>query len=247
MSIQKIPAICILILCVQLISCKKESDSLPSDTEILGNTVKPEKIDEYIYPIVPGTPEWTALKSYAQMLDAVKIPAVVLDNISTWGLVESCFKYPLGGDNLAMNCPSEWINDLSGSFNGLEELFSRPDAAVVLLYNYRYMDFTKYPNWMDWQYIELVVGCDAFVSKLNKRQLLYLVSVAIEKAKLQREYPQGNSMPNSVYIMANAMIHAGYKPFVDYCTTQQYLSSGVFTYCHGNAKMEEYARDFIHK
>lgn len=244
MSIQKILTSCILILCVQLIACKKESDTPPKDLEILGNIVKPEIIDEYIYPIQPGTPEWATLQSHEEMVEAVKIPDSVLHKISTWGLVETCFKYPLGGDNMAMNCPSVWINDLSGSFNGLSELFSRTDVSVILLYNYRYLDFNKY-RWYYWQYIELIVGCDAFVSKLNKRQLLYLVSVAIEKSQEQGEYFQSD-LPNSFYIMANAMIHAGYKPFIDYCTTQNYLNSGTYTYCHGEEKIEEYAKEYIH-
>jgi len=243
MSIQKILTTCILVLGVQLISCKKESDSPPTDSEILGNLVKPGIIDEYIYPIQPGTPEWKALQSHDEMVEAVKIPDSVLHKISTWGLVESCFKYPLGGDYLFMNCPSDWINDLSRSFNGLSELFSRTDISAILLYNYRYLDFNKY-SWYGCQYIDLIVGCDAFVSKLNNRQLLYLVSVAIEKSQEQSEYFQID-LPNSFYIMANAMIHAGYKPFIDYCTTQKYLISGIYTYCHGEAKIEEYAKEFI--
>jgi len=245
MSIQKILTICILILCIQLIACKKKSDSPPTDSEILGNIVKPEIIDEYIYPIQPGTPEWAALQNHEEMIEAVKIPDPVLHNISTWGLVETCFKYPLGGDCLLMDCPSSWINDLSTSFNGLNELFSRTDVSEILLYNYRYFDFNKYPNWIDWQYIELMIGCDAFVSKLNNRQLLYLVSLAIEKSQEQKEYLQP-LLPNSFYIMANAMIHAGYKPFIDYCITQNYLQSGTYTYCNGEEKFEEYAKDFIH-
>jgi hypothetical protein len=226
-----------------LIACKKEFDSPPTDSEILGNIVKPEIIDEYIYPVQPGTPEWAALQSYDEMIEAVKIPDPVLHNISTWGLVETCFKYPLGGDNLAMNCPSVWINDLSESFNGLSELFSRTDVSIILLYNFRYLDFSKY-RWDYWQYIELIVGCDAFVSKLNKRQLLYLVSVAIVKAQEQEEYYQAG-ISHTRYILANAMIHAGYKPFIDYCTSQKYLDSGVYTYCHGEEKIEEYAKEFI--
>jgi hypothetical protein len=166
-----------------LIACKKKSDSPLTDSEILGNIVKAEIIDEYIYPIQPGTPEWAALQSHEEMIEAVKIPDLVLHNISTWGLVETCFKYPLGGDCLLMDCPSSWINDLSTSFNGLNELFSRTDVSVILLYNYRYFDFNKYPNWIDWQYIELMIGCDAFVSKLNNRQLLYLVSLPLKSLR----------------------------------------------------------------
>lgn len=225
-------------------SCKKESDAPPTDSEILGKVVKPEVINEYKYPILPGTPEWEALQSNEEMEEAVEIPASVLDTISTWGLVESCFKYPLGGDYMLMNCPSEWINELSVRFDGLNELFARSDVSTILLYSFRYLDLSKY-DWFSGQYIELIVGCDAFVSQLNKRQLLYLVSLAIEKAHVQTDYlPWQSSLP---YIMGNAMIHAGYTPFIDYCNSQNYIESGVYIYCHGDDIIEKYAYKYIGK
>jgi len=243
MRTQKVISICILIVCLQLISCKKkETYSLPTDSEIIGSVIKPTVIDNYSYPIHPGTPEWATLQNHDEMTSALELPDAELHSISTWGLVETCFKYPLGGDCIFFNCPSIFIDDLPKSFNGLQELLSRNDASVVLLYNYRYLDFNAYPNWIDWQYIELMIGSDAFVSTLNNRQLLYLASVAIEKADLQKEK---SIVPNSYFVMANAMIHAGYKPFIDYCNTQNYIISGTYTYCHGEEKFEEFAKDFI--
>lgn len=45
--------------------------------------------------------------------------------------------------------------------------------------------------------------------------------------------------------MGIAMIHAGYKPFIDYCNTQNYIELGVYIYCHGDEIIEEYAHKFV--
>lgn len=248
MSFQKILYVFLLLLFAQLLSCNPESELPPDDREILGNTVKPDIIDEYIYPIRPGMPEWAALQSHDEMEAVLQIPDQVFQTISTWGLVASCFNYPLGGDNMAMNCPSDWINYLSKSFSGLNELFARPDVSIILLFNYRNLDFKKYPGWMDWRYIELMIGCDAFISKLNERQLLYLVTVALKKAQEQRDYFKSSSPPNSDYIMGNAMIHAGYQPFIDYCVSNNSYNAGAFRYWAMNndaIKIEKFAHDFV--
>ena len=94
----------------------------------------------------------------------------------------------------------------------------------------------------------MVIGCDASVSKMNKRQLLYLVAVALGKDKEQREYFNISFPPYSVYIMANAMTHAGYKPFIDYCAAQKEVNIGELILWGYNAsaeKIEEYAKEFV--
>jgi len=248
MSNRKLLITAILITGAILIQCKKESDQPPTDGEILGNVIKPEIIDEYIYPIQPGTPEWAAFTNHDEMLEACQLPDAVLKSISTWGLVQTCFNYPLYGDYSAFNQQARWINDLSQSFNGLRELFSRTDAPIVLLYDYRYMDLSKYPEYYDWNFMELMIGCDSFVSRLNNRQRLYLVSVAIEKDKEQRDFFNTSFPPYSVYIMANAMTYAGYQPFINYCIKQKDNNMGELALWGFNAsaeKIEEYAREFV--
>jgi hypothetical protein len=230
-----------------LVECKKDSVP-PTDEEILGNIVKPEIIDVYIYPIRPGTPEWGTLTSYDQMLAAIKLPDSILHSISTWGLVMTCFNYPLSGDYFAHNNQVAYMNDLSQSFNGLKELFSREDISTILLYNYRHMDFSLYPSFIDRHFIELLIGCNAYLSKLNQRQLQYLVSVALEKANYQRAHFESSFPPYSYFIMANAMIHYGYKPFINYCSTNTENSSTEIFFWGINAEIgqiEKYAVAFV--
>ena len=148
-----------------------------------------------------------------------------------------------------MNNVSDYINYRPAYDNGLRELLSRPDLTDVLLYEYRYMDMKKYPDFIDRNIRELVFGCSAFVSKLNSRQLLYLVSLAIEKAHVQEsEYTNTSFSPYSYFVMANAMVHAGYKPFIKFCAIEQeipiseYIFKDFTTYPEG---IEEYAKAFI--
>ncbi len=230
-------------------ACKdKEKTPLPTDEEILGSVIKPHIIDEYIYPIQPGTPEWAKLKSHSEMVEAVRIPDSVLKIISTWGLVESCFKYPLYIDYSAFNDQISYINELEQTNNGLRELFNRDDAPLVLLYFYRNWDINPSSNFLKRFFIELIIGSDIFVSKLNERQLLYLLSVALDKKEKQNELYESSIPPYSFYVMANTMIHYGYQPFIEYCAAKKNpIPNGNFYWGINSSieKIEEYTRGLL--
>ena len=152
-----------LLFTTLLTSCEKEKNpipeekiSIPTDEEILGSVIKPQIIDEYIYPIQPGTPAWAELKTYAAKVEAVRIPDSILKVISTWGLVESCFKYPLYIDFSAFNDQVKYINDLEQTNNGFKELLSRDDAPLVLLYFYRNWDISPSSYYLKRYLISLI-------------------------------------------------------------------------------------------
>jgi hypothetical protein len=235
----------IILLSILLGACKKETVSVPTDEEILGGVIKPQILDEYIYPIQPGTPAWTELKTYAAKVEAVRIPDSVLNVISTWGLVESCFKYPLYIDYSAFNDQIKYINDLEQTNNGFRELLSRDDALLVLLYFYRNWDINPSSYFLKRFFIELVIGSDKFVSRLNERQLLYLLLVALDKKEKQEELYESTSPPYSFYVMANSMIHYGYQPFIEYCAIDKpTVQDGYFFWriSSSTEKIEEYSR-----
>ncbi len=227
---------------------EKEKISIPTDAEILGGVIKPQIIDEYIYPILPGTPAWAELKTYAAKVEAVQIPDSVLHKITTWGLVESCFKYPLYSDYAFFNDQVNYINDLEQTNSGFRELLSRDDAPLVLLYFYRYWDISPSSYYLKRFFIELVMGSDKFVSRLNDRQLLYLLSVAWDKKEMQNELYESPPPPYSFFIMANTMIHFGYEPFIEYCATDKNpVPIGNFYWRINSSieKIEEYARGLL--
>ncbi len=239
-----------------LVACKKEKNSIPNekisiptDEEILGSVIKPQIVDEYIYPILPGTPAWAELKTYAAKVEAVRIPDSILKVISTWGLVESCFKYPLYIDFSAFNDQIKYINDLEQTNSGFKELLFRKDAPLVLLYFYRYWDINPSSYYLKRFFVELVIGSDKFVSSLNERQLLYLSSVALDKKEKQYIlYESTVTPPYSFFVMANSMFHYGYQPFIDYCAIGKNPSPNGMFYWRINASIEmidEYARDLL--
>jgi hypothetical protein len=238
----------ILLLGILLGACEKEPVSVPDDEEILGNIEKPAITYEYIYPIQPGTPEWANLSSHDEMIDTTQIPDFVLDTISTWGLLESCLKYPLYGDYFAFNNQISYINDLEQSNNGFKELLSREDSPLIVLYFYRHWDISLYPDFIKRNFIELVIGSDNFISKLKERQLLYLISVALDKKQKQDETYSGSIPPYSFFVMANSLIHFGYIPFVEYCATDKpTLPDGYFFWRINSTseKIEEYSRSIL--
>lgn len=248
MNTQKSLFFIILLLGMFLSSCNKENISVPTDNEILGSTVKPLLIDEYIYPIQPGTPEWAKLQSHTEMLEAIQIPDSVLEKITTWGLLESCFKYPLYGDCAAFNDQVGYINDLTQTFSGFKELLSREDAPKIILYFFRHWDVSLYPDFIKRNFIELTIGSDSFLSKLNERQLLYLISLALDMKDKENEYYTSSLPPYSFFVMANSMIHYHFKPFLDYCAVNKNpLPDGYFFWRINSSceKIEEYSQRLL--
>ena len=237
-----------LVFAIFFNSCNKEPFSVPTDREILGDIVKPQISDEYIYPIKPGMPEWAKLTSHMEMEKVVQIPDSVLKKISTWGLVESCFKYPLYADFAAFNNQVKYINDLTVSFSGFKELFSRDDAPKILLYYYRHWDVKLYPSFLERNFIELTIGSDSFLSKLNENQLLYLISTALEMKEQETSTYTGSLPPYSFFVMANSLIHYPYKPFQDYCASiKNPIPNGNFFWGINSSceKIEEYSRSLL--
>lgn len=240
-----------ILLCagIFLSSCKKDPALLPTDNEIFGNLIKPDLIDEYIYPILPGTPEWAQLENHEEMDEAVELPDSIINKISTWGLAETCYNYPLYGDVWAHNKPITFFNYLAQSFNGLKELYSREDATLVLLYNYRFLEIETSSDSFKLNFIQLIIGCDAFLTKLNDRQIKYLLSVALDKCKMQRDSLDSSFPPYSYFIIANLMIHSNYRPFIDYCALEKDVVTSEFMFWGINSScvmIEEYGKDFLY-
>lgn len=84
------------------------------------------------YPIKPGTEQWNALDNLNAKLSATQIPESVLKSVSTEELVELCANYPLLLNCFAYNSLDEGVKQVAQQFNGLQELFERPDNAKCL-------------------------------------------------------------------------------------------------------------------
>jgi len=86
------------------------------------------------YPVKPGTPQWEAFLTHAQMVEAIRVPDEVLNSLTTKELVTVCLNYPLYGDMFAYNSLQEGFKkNVAVHSNGVQELLRRPDNVQCLL------------------------------------------------------------------------------------------------------------------
>ena len=88
-------------------SCSNDEDELAItrsyDPEVMTsracfNMERPK--DAYLYPVVPGTSEWSALHEQGMdaVLEALLVPRSTLRKMSTIGLLQTYLDYPFSGD-----------------------------------------------------------------------------------------------------------------------------------------------------
>ena len=85
----------------------------------------------YVYPVLPGTDEWNALKGHGEMLAVCQIPEDILKALSTEDLLEVVLDYPLMGDMFSYSTMEQGFLRVQKQFNGLQELTSRDDAEEI--------------------------------------------------------------------------------------------------------------------
>lgn len=245
-NIQLKSTLTLILLGFTLNGCEKSVDEFPYEEEVLLNVVKPNVIDEYIYPVRPGTEAWSYLRTENERFIAMQLPDSVLQTISTWGLISTCFNYPAYGFWSAYDNISGYMDGLSERFNGLKELFARDNVTGTLLYTYRNLDHKEFNNPIKFSFAELIIGSDKFISLLDKKQKIYLVSIALSKYGEESNNPDIGE-GSSIFVMGNVMLNAGYQPFIDYCAVKKDYSYGGFLSKFNSPadKIEEFAKRFI--
>ncbi|MDR0573444.1 MAG: hypothetical protein LBG96_05350 [Tannerella sp.] len=88
------------------------------------------------YPIKPGMKEWKKFTSNEEMVNACQIPEKILSALSTEDLMELCLQYPLIYDVFAFENLNHGLDKLFGDFNGIRELYRRPDISNSLTNRY---------------------------------------------------------------------------------------------------------------
>ena len=99
-------------------------------------------IDDYTFPVLPGTDEWEQL-SREQRDSVLQIPEDTLQQMCTHGLIETCFNYPFLHHYRLYDHFSDWWLMLNFDFNGIPALLERPDAPKKMLKEY--LEFNEYP------------------------------------------------------------------------------------------------------
>ncbi len=96
------------------------------------STEAPVITTAHVYPVVPGSAEWSTYYGPEQKLAASYVDPCELARMSTAALVETVMTYPLLGDMFAFDTLETGIGAVSTRFAGIRELSSRPDAAEEL-------------------------------------------------------------------------------------------------------------------
>lgn len=158
------------------------------------------KTDAYIYPITSSsTPEeWERLETLDDKIDACRVPEDILRNMSTIGLIETCFNYPLFGNVFAYSSLQHGFERVLSSSNAIQELMTRSDSAIKLLEVYLELDHEKYSNFGEYPqlrsyFIELLIAQPGILSSLNKTDREILLDASLKKV----QYNISNKLPHS--------------------------------------------------
>lgn len=201
---------------------------------------QPTSIDTYQFPILPGTDAWVALESHQAMLEATQIPDAILTQLSTIGLVNTIFAYPMFGDMLAFFDLQEGFTSVATQFNGLQELSKRQDGAMVLLTYYQAMDPAAVDA--DWSlekqgeytfqfiYAEMMLAQAPMLTKLDATARRMLLAEALRKleAKEQAIDLYGYlSVQSTAFLLAKILYTEQYAPFLAKLNADAALKSFV--------------------
>lgn len=195
----------------------------------------------YVYPVVPGTPQWKALKTQQEMLNICQVPQDILTNMATDALVTTCMSYPLFETTLiAHGGGQRGLNELLKEFNGLRELIKRKDAGACILMRYQAFDPLGYDStwssarqggfFMTLYNLEVLLSQDSVLSNMSVHERRVILSQTVEKFKLQQQRPKeytGFTSTNSAFLAGRIMVKEGYEEIMGTDSKSIHLSDHV--------------------
>ncbi len=212
----------------------------------------PKAVDSWVYPVVPGTPEWEAIPTVEERLEACQIPQERLGAMSTEALIESWLDFPFNYDIFTHNNYHYIIGFYFEHFNGLRTLGQRDDAGKKLLQRYKDMlpacvlskrgvDDQGYYV-VSYPIVELLIAQDIILDKLSLEEKKDLVSKAIRVYQGKKQHSEYFSLNNAAFpltICMRVMTNVGYQPFVNELesTTSEVLTIFYYT---GNLYVGDY-------
>lgn len=186
-----------------------------------------EKNGVYEYPVKPGSEQWKAFTNHIEMINSCQIPNSILPNMTTEDLIQTCLNYPLYGDMFCYNYIQQGFNAVFTNFNGLQELFQRKDAGLILLKKYKNMavdsfeengsllDKGKYASKL--YSLEILIAQETILSQLQKDQKKQLIEECIKKSEEKSKYSEVYGMlsyMNIVLILGRVLTNENYEPLI---------------------------------
>lgn len=209
-----------ILLFIFSVSCSKEDD-------VICSTFIPKVSDQYMFPVRPGMPEWAEFTSGQEKTNALQVPEDILKNMSSYGLVETCFDYPLLVTMMAVDTIQYGLEKQMEEFNGFHELMTREDAGRIMLARFKQTNVECIPKGDEiivgnytlfFVYTGMIQAQSVFLEQLAPSELRELLDEALIKYNQMELIGNPYSILNlkiEALLMARVMVSEKYEPFLE--------------------------------
>lgn len=191
--------------------------------------------DAYLYPVVPGTDEWSALNDQGMdaVLKALRVPHSTLRKMSTMGLIQTYLDYPFSGDLHFNNSSSQFpfflqTLELDGTApkDIFGELKKRGDVETSIMTFYKSFIYNPNSLYSDltFEHLNLLASIDIFYKQLNTSEKKEFVKIALEKAEMYADDSFWGT-PYACFLIARLMYSENYRPLVEAISKAKYGDS----------------------
>jgi len=188
----------------------------------------------YDYPIKPGMPEWKAMTSTEQRVQACQIPDSILSKMSTSDLLETCLRFPFNLNLVAFNQIQDGFNAIKKESNGWRELLQRKDLGSVVINKYSTMNpdsmiSEQYPG-HDFLVMETLLKQNEVINTLPKDDRIKLLKESYKKYTGKIQYPEKYAffgVINNIALMGKILTIENYEPFVQSIMNKKGLKNKI--------------------
>lgn len=198
----------------------------------------------YHFEITPGTKEWSTLKTESERLEVLNIPSSMLHEIDTKDLIITCLNYPAFGHYTAYNSLQKGFDHIFNNFNGLQNLFSRNDAAINLLKIYQSANLNFFKNnslgimksysFIRFNWLELILAQNKIIQQLTPEDKKQLINVCVLTFQQKTKNNLFNSLPAelpTLLIIVRSLEELKYQALFDspnYSHLQQFSVDPIY-------------------
>jgi hypothetical protein len=221
-------------------SCEESYQPVPLTYEIgaeIMNMERPE--DAYNYPVYPGTDAWAELHTGEEMLKACQVPEKVLKNMSTQGVIQALWEYPLLIDAFHRHQYQLDFKSMFSQNNAYKALCKRKDAGTSLLERIMAVNplYAEPQSRFKFELLEMLAAQDIFLSQLDRKSKVLLVKTVLEKDNCRQNANFDDRMEERVItwlLAGKVMLNANYAPFVSEVNGNEalalFFTSDSYTY-----------------
>ena len=234
----------LIVLTFFLTKCVKESiqkDKPFYESEYCDSLEALGIIDDYKFPVIPGTSEWEQLTG-DQRDSVLQIPEDILGTMCTNGLIETCLNWPFLWHCMIYEHFTTWWYMVDQSFNGIRELTERTDAPKKVIN--RLNRFNEYPysdtitsytlkNKITAQlvFMELFLAREKVQKTLTINEKLLLGKRVKELWDIQNTYDTilspSVSPSYSCFLMGRMMYFDNYEPLIKEMSSNKELNNFI--------------------